>query len=66
MLVQIFGWEKVIMLWVTIGERVIIQAGSCIVNDIPELLIAGGHPAKIFKKRNPEHYFEKKNNGQFF
>ncbi len=40
----------------TIGEGSIIQAGSVVVNDIPPLSIAGGHPATVFSKRNKEHY----------
>lgn len=49
--------DRVIVLGgVTIGEGAIIQAGSVVVNDIPECAIAGGHPAKVFKYRNLEHY----------
>ena len=40
----------------TIGEGSIIQAGSVVVNDIPPLSVAGGHPATVFSKRNEEHY----------
>lgn len=60
------GKRVVILGGVTIGEGAIIQAGSCVVSDIPDLSIAGGHPAKVFKLRNSEHYYEKKNNRQFF
>ena len=42
----------------TIGEGSIIQAGSVVVNDIPPLSIAGGHPATVFSKRDEEHYNE--------
>jgi chloramphenicol O-acetyltransferase type B len=49
---------------VSIGEGAIIQAGSVVVSNIPKYAIAGGHPAKVFKYRNIEHYeklkFEKK------
>jgi acetyltransferase-like isoleucine patch superfamily enzyme len=49
--------DKVIILGgVKIGEGAIIQAGSCVVNDIPDYSIAGGHPAKVFKYRNIDHY----------
>jgi len=41
---------------VTIGDGAIIQAYSTVVNDIPPLGIAGGHPAKLFKSRNSSHY----------
>jgi len=43
---------------VTIGEGAIIQAGSVVVSDIPELGIAGGNPAKVFKYRDATHYTE--------
>ena len=42
----------------TIGEGSIIQAGSVVVNDIPPLSIAGGHPATVFSKRDEAHYNE--------
>ncbi len=42
----------------TIGEGSIIQAGSVVVNDIPPLSIAGGHPAAVFSKRDEVHYNE--------
>jgi len=58
--------ERVIILGgVTIGEGSIIQAGSTVVNNIPPLSIAGGHPAKIFNKRNEEHYNELKSKKKF-
>ena len=59
--------ERVIVLGgVTIGEGAIIQAGSVVVNDIPPLAIAGGHPARVFKQRNEEHYFRLKKQKSFF
>ena len=45
---------------VTIGEGAIIQIGSVVVSNIPPLAIAGGHPAKVYKYRNKEHYFRLK------
>ena len=42
----------------TIGEGSIIQAGSVVVNDIPPLSIAGGHPATVFSNRDEVHYNE--------
>jgi len=50
---------------VTIGEGAIIQAGSVVVNDIPPLAVAGGHPARVFKYRDKNHYFELKEKGRF-
>ena len=53
--------DRVIVLGgVTIGEGAIIQAGSVIIKDIPKYAIAGGHPAKVFKYRDIEHYIKLK------
>lgn len=51
---------------VTIGEGAIIQAGSVVVNSIPALAIAGGHPATVFKQRDAEHYYKLKAEKAFF
>ena len=50
----------------TIGEGSIIQAGSVVVNDIPPLSIAGGHPATVFSKRDEAHYNECVKMGKFY
>ena len=50
---------------VTIGEGAIIQAGSVVVSNIPDYAIAGGHPAKVFKYRDIEHYTKLKSEGKF-
>ena len=50
----------------TIGEGSIIQAGSVVVNDIPPLSIAGGHPATVFSKRDEAHYNKCKENGNIY
>lgn len=58
--------DRVIVLGsVTIGEGAIIQAGSCVVSDISECAVAGGHPAKVFKYRDIEHYEKLKAAGKF-
>ena len=54
------GNNVIILPGVTIGEGAIIQAGSVVVKNIPALSIAGGNPAKPFKERDKEHYFELK------
>lgn len=48
-----------------IGEGVIVQAGSVVAKDIPDFSIAGGHPAKVFKKRDIDHYERLKMEGKF-
>jgi acetyltransferase-like isoleucine patch superfamily enzyme len=50
------GSRSIILSGVRIGEGAIIQAGSVVTSDIPKCGIAGGHPAKVFKYRNMEHY----------
>jgi len=50
------GDRVIILGGVSVGEGAIIQAGSVIVSNIPKYAIAGGHPAKVFKYRDIEHY----------
>lgn len=58
--------ERVVLLGgITIGEGAIIQAGSVVVKSIPKYAIAGGHPAKVFKYRDIEHYELLKSAGKF-
>lgn len=59
------GSRVIILGGVRIGEGAIIQAGSCVVSDIPRCAIAGGHPAKVFKTRDVEHYEKLKAAGRF-
>lgn len=60
------GNRVMILGGVTIEEGAIIQAGSVVVSDIEKYAIAGGHPAKVFKYRNKEHYEKLKEKGKFF
>ena len=58
--------DRVIVLGgVEIGEGAIIQAGSVVVADVPRCAIAGGHPAKVFKYRDGDHYDRLKTAGKF-
>jgi chloramphenicol O-acetyltransferase type B len=59
------GDRVIILGGVKIGEGAIIQAGSVVVKDVPRYAIAGGHPAKVFKYRNIEHYEKLKKEGKF-
>lgn len=59
------GHRVIILGGVTIGEGAIIQAGSVVVSNIPKYSIAGGHPAKVFKTRDIEHYERLKSEGKF-
>ena len=60
------GVNVLILGGVKIGEGAIIQAGSVVTKDIGACEIAGGHPAKAFKKRDEEHYYELKSMKKFF
>ena len=60
------GNNVIVLPGVTIGEGTVIQAGSVVVNDIPALSVAGGHPAKVFKMRDIEHYNKFKEQKLFF
>lgn len=59
------GTRVIILAGVNIEEGAIIQAGSVVVNNIPYCAIAGGHPAKVFKYRDIEHYEKLKKEMQF-
>lgn len=59
------GSRVLILGGITIGEGVIIQAGSVVVNDIEDFAIVGGSPAKKFKSRDIEHYIKLKNSNKF-
>jgi len=48
-----------------LGEGCIVQAGAVVVDDVPELAIVGGNPAKVFKYRDREHYERLKAAGKF-
>lgn len=60
------GQNVTILQGVRIEEGAIVQAGSVVVSDVKSCAIVGGHPAKIFKKRNEEHYFQLKKERKFF
>lgn len=59
------GSRVIVLGGVKIGEGAIIQAGSCVVKDIPAYAIAGGHPAKVFAYRDIDHYEKLKSEGKF-
>ena len=66
--IEDFVWlgDRVIVLAGShIGEGAIIQAGSVVCGDIPACAIAGGHPAKVFKYRDKDHFYELKEHGKF-
>lgn len=50
------GARVIVLGGVAIGDGAIIQAGSCVVDDVPRCAIAGGHPARVFGHRDVEHY----------
>lgn len=60
------GQNVTVLQGIRIGEGAIIQAGSVVVTDIPACSIAGGSPAKVFKKRDEQHYYKLKEEKSFF
>ena len=61
-----FGVRVIVLPGVTIGEGAIIQAGTVVVKDVPPLAIVGGHPGKVFKYRDKDHYYKLKSKGKFY
>ena len=59
------GNRVIVLPGVRIGEGAIIQAGSVVVKDVEKYAIAGGHPAKVFKYRDIDHYEKLKKEGKF-
>ena len=63
-----FVWlgDRVIVLGGShIGEGAVIQAGSVVCGEIPACAVAGGHPARVFKFRDKEHFYQLKEQGKF-
>lgn len=60
------GNNVIILPGITLGEGCVIQAGSVVVSDIEPCAVAGGHPAKVFKMRDLEHYNKLKEQKRFF
>jgi chloramphenicol O-acetyltransferase type B len=60
-----FGSRVTVLGGVTIGEGAIIQAGAVVVKSIEACAIAGGNPAKVFKFRDKNHYYDLKSKGKF-
>lgn len=48
------GYGTIILAGVTIGNGVVIAAGSVVTKDIPDYSVVGGIPAKIIKSRKGE------------
>lgn len=61
-----FGIDVIVLPGVIIGEGCVIQAGSVVVKNIPDLAIAGGHPAQVFKFRDSKKYYRLKNENKVF
>lgn len=59
------GTRVLILGGVTIGDGAIIQAGSVVTTDIPSCAIAGGAPARVFKYRDQEHFYNLLKEGKY-
>ena len=60
-----FGNNVIVLPGVSIGDGVVVQAGSVVVSDIPDFAIAGGHPARVFAMRDVDHYKDLEKAGRF-
>lgn len=60
------GVDVNILPGVQIGEGAIVQAGSTVVDDVPNGAIVGGHPAKKFAERDMKHYRSLKKQKKFY
>ena len=61
-----FGNRVTVLGGVNIGEGAIIQASALVFEDVPDLAIVGGNPAKIIKYRDKEHYYNLKKQNLFY
>lgn len=52
------GARVIILGGVRVGQGAIVQAGSVVVRDVPELAIVGGHPATVFGARDADRYWK--------
>jgi len=60
------GFDVTILPGVSIGEGVVVAAGSVVVKDVPDFAVVGGNPAKILKYRNIDQFKKLKSERKFF
>jgi len=60
------GVNVTIVPGVTIGEGVIVAAGSVVTKNIPDFAVVGGNPAKVIKYRDSEKFLKLKEQKAFF
>jgi acetyltransferase-like isoleucine patch superfamily enzyme len=60
------GANVTIVPGVTIGEGVVIAAGSVVTRNIPDFSVVGGNPAKIIKYRNSSSFNQLKDDGKWY
>ena len=59
--IEDYAWictNAMILGGVTIGRGAVVAAGAVVTSNVPPMMVVGGVPAKIIKKRNVEPQFE--------
>jgi len=53
---QVFiGVGAIVLGQITIGSRVVIAAGSVVVDDVPDDCVVAGNPARVIREATPEY-----------
>lgn len=60
------GTHVIFLPGVTIGEGVVVGAGSVVTKDIPDYAVIGGNPAKVIKYRNIDTYKKLKKENKIY
>ena len=55
-----FGGQVIVLPGVTIGNGVVVGAGSVVTKSVPDMVVVAGNPARIIKKTEPSAGEEKK------
>ena len=48
------GMNSMVMKGVSIGDNTVVAAGSVVISDLPESVIAAGNPARVLRSLTPD------------